>query len=1250
MKKIVVSSILSILFVAFAAAETNYQKAWQHFNNNERTQARKLFELAAKDPETKADAFLSLCLLDQNENNPAAAFAHFKQFYASSTNPYPYLYSLWSESFNRPRRVMSKEQTAFFEQLAADPQMNGTLKTMVYEKLGEQYRLTNNFKKSAEIFAKMGTLNNWQVLGSFNNISGSGFDKDWGAVANAKPNAVFKNSVDADVQWYTPTANREDNWFLFDYSFVLDNVIVYAQTFVQSPVAQEVYLRMGTSGSLKVWVNDVQVLNIPEERNCDLDIYACKVKLNAGNNRILVQIGQSEISSANFLLRLTGENGYAVQGLTSKAMYADYKKSAANSTNDILPFFAEQFFEEKIKAEPDDILNYLLLSKTYLRNDKSYEGTLVLKKAEALASKSTLVSEQLSESYLRAKNKTNYHREIENIKKNDPESFTALHVLYNEVIDSERYTEAENLRNKIKKLYGESETTDAMDFQLLSEQKKIDEAIALGRKLYAKYPESYEYLYLYVAIQESVEQNQKAALKTLEKYNKQYFNGEAIDLLTTKYFKTGNTAKGFLTYKQKIEKMPYATGFMQNYANMLKSVQRYNEALAVIQDIKKMIPYIASVYSTEGYIYNDMKNEKKARESFQKAVYYAPTSYDSRTQLRLLDKKPEMFELFPKINLDSLIAEAAKMPADPEKNSMIVLNNKRIVFYPEGAQEQQNILAVKILNKSGIEVWKEYSIGYGNSQKLLLDKYEVIKSNGQKVKAETDGEGTVVFTNLEVGDVLYIEYRLQDFYSGILSKHFYGQTMMQFFYPSILSQVAILVPKDKNFNYKVANGDANFTLSEIENMKLYQWTTSNKEAVKDEPRMSPIGDIAPCLVYSSIPDWNFVSDWYKDLTANRFGENSDYILKATFTEILKGNENANDLKKAKLFYEYILKNITYSNVSFMQSNFIPQKASRTITTRLGDCKDMSTLFVALCREAGIKANLVLLNTRDNSKVSQLLPSVSFNHCIARLETGNKIYYLELTNNKLPFGAALNSDLQSFILPIPYKNEKQNSEILLMDMPFRPKNDIIRTAKITITGKDMQIEKKSERMGHLAAGPRRTYADLSNEDRLKKLNEIIADDWTNPVKASNLTFINLDNLADTVTTAYSMEAKNALQEVSGMKLLKLPWTDGITSLSLVAPETRKYPLEFWNYMNCDNEFEQITLSLGGLQFIEMPKNIKLNCSVASYELIFERKGNDTMIAKRIFRVKKDIVSPAEYEQFKTFFNAVVENDTKQYALK
>jgi tetratricopeptide (TPR) repeat protein len=880
--------ILSLLFAAFsltafAAGDSNYDKAWAAFNTNNRAEARNLFTLAATEPATKADALLSLCLLEWNEGHEAAAHERFKQFYENSDNPYPYIYALFSTSFNSPRKVLTKAQVAFCEQLLADPKMNGTLKAMVAEKLGDHYRITNNFKKSAEYFAQMGTLNKWQVLGSFNNISGSGFNKNWGAVENAMPDAVFKNEVNADVQWYTPTANREDNWFLFDYYFYLNSIIAYAQTFVNSPAAQEVYMRVGTSGSLKIWVNDAQVMSVPEERNCDLDIYACKINLNAGNNRILVQIGQSEISNANFMIRLTDADGNAIKGLTNTPEYTAYTKSEAATPNVMLPFFAEQMLEEKIKAEPANMLGYLMLGEVYLRNDKSFEGTTVLKQAEKFAPKSSFVSDRLSEAFLRAGNRTDYSRERENIKLNDPESLPALTGFYNDAIESEKITEAENYFKKIVQLYGESKQTDEMKIQLAGAQKRGDEVIRLVKEFYAKEPSEFEYAEAYAMVQEYVEQKPKAAIKTIENFHNQYFNSNAIDWLSNKYFTTGNYTKGLAVLRQRIDRMPYATGLIFNYAATLQSMRRFDEALAYIDKVKQQAPFLAAVYSTKGFIYKEKGEPTTAKEMFRRAIYYAPTSYDARTQLRLLEDKPEVFDLFPKYNLDSLIAKAGTTQDYPEENSIIVLNDTRLVFYPEGAEEKHEILAVKILNQSGIDVWKDYQIGYSGSQKLIVDRHETLKANGQKVQAETDGEGRVVFTNLEVGDVLYVEYRLQDYYTGILSKHFFGQMQMQYSRPSMVNRYAILLPKDKEFKYEVTNADIKPTVTEVENQLLYQWESHNQSAIKHEPLAPAMVDIAPSLTFSSIPNWQFISDWYKDLTANKFGENSDFILKNTFS-------------------------------------------------------------------------------------------------------------------------------------------------------------------------------------------------------------------------------------------------------------------------------------------------------------------------------------------------------------------------------
>lgn len=350
-KKIISIGLIICLAIPAFAARDNYNLGWKEFNDNNRAKAREYFESAVKsEPESKSEALLSLVLLDWFESKDKNAFSRFQEFYQSTDNPYPYLYAVFSMPFMNPRQILTASEAGFFEKIVNDPKMHGTLKAMLYQKLGEQYMNCNDFQKSQKVFEQMGAITQWQVLGSFDNISGSGFDKNWGAVENGAPGSKFKNKVEADITWYTPLANKPDGWFAFDYYFPLNNIIVYAQSFIQSPDEREVIMRTGTSGSLKIWINDVQIADIQEERNCDLDVYGYKVKLNKGINRILVQLGQSEITSANFLMRFTDNDGKPVAGLSNSAKYSEYTKSQAKPSNDLLPFFSGSIFSGKDKT------------------------------------------------------------------------------------------------------------------------------------------------------------------------------------------------------------------------------------------------------------------------------------------------------------------------------------------------------------------------------------------------------------------------------------------------------------------------------------------------------------------------------------------------------------------------------------------------------------------------------------------------------------------------------------------------------------------------------------------------------------------------------------------------------------------------------------------------------------------------------------------------------------------------------------
>ena len=95
--KFVTALTLSLLFSvhSFAGKET-LKQGWEAFNTNKRKEAKELFITAAKDADTKAEANLALSLVYWSEDKNKEASEAFKNFYSASTDPYPYLYALWT--------------------------------------------------------------------------------------------------------------------------------------------------------------------------------------------------------------------------------------------------------------------------------------------------------------------------------------------------------------------------------------------------------------------------------------------------------------------------------------------------------------------------------------------------------------------------------------------------------------------------------------------------------------------------------------------------------------------------------------------------------------------------------------------------------------------------------------------------------------------------------------------------------------------------------------------------------------------------------------------------------------------------------------------------------------------------------------------------------------------------------------------------------------------------------------------------
>ncbi|HYG15660.1 MAG TPA: transglutaminase domain-containing protein, partial [Bacteroidia bacterium] len=508
-------------------------------------------------------------------------------------------------------------------------------------------------------------------------------------------------------------------------------------------------------------------------------------------------------------------------------------------------------------------------------------------------------------------------------------------------------------------------------------------------------------------------------------------------------------------------------------------------------------------------------------------------------------------------------------------------------------------------------------------------------------------------TNLEAGDGIHITYTVENYNSGKLAPYFTDNHYFTLFYPVKISNYSLLVHPTAKFKHQFSNGGFEPVKSTKEGMDLYVWEKKDIPSIKDEPFMSTIVDFGEVLYLSSIPDWKFVSNWYSDLALTK--AKSDFEVKEAAAKIFNdkdGGTNASlsKLDKAKLIHKYIVENIRYSSVSFRQSGLVPQKASKVINTRVGDCKDVSTLFVALCKEAGIdSARLVLINTRDNGKKDLLLPSIDFNHCIGNLTIDGKQYFVELTSDKNGFSTFPNTLKNSFALPVYAENEGKSEEPFYLTAPTKIPDNIIRSSTVKISGKEMVIETKSVKTGDWASEMRYSYADIPESERRKRLLEVLTGDNAS-VKLNTFTFNNLDAISDSMVYEYNYTQGNAVNQITNLNVFSIPWSGKHTSIQFMSAEERKYPVNFWDYVEFDRSEEKLTVTFPeGKKLAETPKNVKLSCVAADYSLTY-KIVNNKLEATRVLTIKKDIVLPAEYNELKKFFEKVVEEDTRQLAYK
>lgn len=1236
--------LATFIIIPQAQSQSDYEQTVEAFFNNDFSKCLDMCNKAISNPAItdKQDYYaMKVFLLD--------AFGYkdeyLKTMQTITSLPDNYeliLMGFFDGKYSAYTDYLNERMNKAYENLLNNPKTSVYSKAIANERSCELNINIKDKKKASEYYNKLGLIKNWQGVGPFENISESGYNKDFGALNHPESTYLFKNNSDFDVKWFKLIPSKFNVWTFFDNYFDIDNSIIYAQSFVSVDNDVECQVRFGVSGSFKVWVNDKLAMQEAEERNTGLDTYVSNVILRKGWNRILVQVGCSEIANSNFSLRIVDKNGNAINNLQSIETPQQYAKEAKfefqQQENEISTAFKKQLVFKNKYINNLLYIGFLIWEQRYTEARKLSKEILDKYPNSAIATVSNM------NIYRIMGNSTIHSQEREKIISKFPDFPLTLLAKYLDAMDEEKYDEAEEYLAKYEKVYNCKEELIVLKMNLASVKSNNESVFKMVEDGLKEFPDNQTLISMKLKIDKELKQDKNKFIKEIEKLVEKSYSYKSLYSLLYFYKIFGDNDK-YIDLLEEVsneypEKSESYTDFYYHYFN----IREYNKALEYIDKALEHSPNISYLFLMKAKVYKEMENKEKALENYKYAIKLNPFDYEAREEMRILENKPEVFKDFTEPNYQKIIDENKNKKYSKDDDAVVLHEETQTVLFGAGALIKKNYIVFKLLTSESLDMFNEYSVDGYTNQFVEINKAQVYKKNGEKLDGEISGTD-IVFTNLEIGDAIAVTTTTKSQKFGNISNYFFDYEFYQSSFKIVKKVSSILmVDPNENINIKWAYKSYEPKIEMIDNMKKMTWTFENIEEVKEEEWTPSYVDLIDFVNYSSLNDWSVISKWYYDIAYNK--AKSSIEVKDVIAEIFPSGVPSDKLAAAKAIYSYIVNNVTYSFVPFRQSGIIPQEAKDVLITKMGDCKDVSTLFVALCREIGIEATWVLVATKEYGKNNLMLPSINFNHCIATTTINNKKYFVELTSNFVPFGQITLSLDGASALEINAEGAKELTE-LNQNYSVLPQV-LVRNINVEFDQDNMLINNNTFEKGTFSVGTRASYKDLSEEDKEKSLLTELSEMFTD-FSMSDLKFSDdLENLSDSLNYSYKVTISNPFTKISNLYAFKIPFFDELEGLTVIATPKRVYPIDLSDWYYKGDLIYNINIIIpDNMKLSSIPKNISFNNSFGNYDLTFETKGNQLKVTRKI-NFKQTTIKPEEYLQFKELMNKIIKAETEQIA--
>ena len=485
-----------------------------------------------------------------------------------------------------------------------------------------------------------------------------------------------------------------------------------------------------------------------------------------------------------------------------------------------------------------------------------------------------------------------------------------------------------------------------------------------------------------------------------------------IDLLE----RTGEYGEVLSILEEFITLQPFDVGAMLRRSRIYDGQDDLRAARDELLRVLRICPESFEALARLGNIYHKMELEEEAFEAWEKGLAVQPGNTYLRRYMDYLRREGILKEEEFAGNREALIAAAAGWEGGKEGTVFFILQKTVSRVFPDGRTHRSERRIVRILSEEGARQLQRIPILYmGGEQGVTVKLAQVIHPDGREEEGivHRDQGGfsqlqnlpsawVVEFPSLEPGDVLEIQYRIEDLTPGLFGNYFGTQYSFQGREPIFLSRFVLVVPRNREFVFHSRGEVGSPEVSEGEEERIYRWEMRKLPGLEGEALMPDPGtEIFPSIEVSTFKDWNELAQWYWGLI-QRQGKASEEIRKAA-RDLAAGKEKRED--KIRAIYDFVTSKIRYQPWEFGIYGYKPYPAEAVFARRFGDCKDKAILMNTMLGVLGIQAFPVLVRASQlKSEEDLTLPRFEhFNHCISFVpgEGGERDCFLDGTSSTHP---------------------------------------------------------------------------------------------------------------------------------------------------------------------------------------------------------------------------------------------------------